>query len=86
MIIKPFILNYKSSASNGVKSEGKFKSSLSINFELYEEEDVIVMKAGSKVDIKSDETQKWMPGVITQVLDTTNGRFLKLVIDGGNFL
>jgi len=43
------------------------------------------LKSGSKVDLKIDDgTQsKWLPGVISQVLDNANGRFLRLILDGG---
>jgi hypothetical protein len=84
LVIRNPITNFKGSHSNGIKSEGKYKSSLAISFENYEEEDIIILKSGTKVDLRSDGADSWQPGYIVQVLDTNNGRFLKLVIDGGN--
>ena len=86
MVIKKGSTNYKGSDSNGVKSEGKYKSPMSVSFEMYEEEDVIIVKPGTKIDLKLDTPagEKWFPAIILTVLDIPNGRFLKMNLDGEN--
>ncbi len=76
----------KGAFRNGIKSLGKELTKFTVSFEIYEEEDIIILKSGSKVDLKIDDgsQSKWMPGMISQVLDNTNGRFLRLILDGGN--
>lgn len=77
--------NLKSKTRNGIKSLGKEITKFTISFENYEEEDIIILKSGSKVDLKLEDgsQSKWVPGMISQVLDNTNGRFLRLMLDGG---
>ncbi len=85
MIVGPTKSNLKAAFRNGIKSFGKELTKFTISFETYEEEDVIILKSGSKVDLKIDtgSESKWAPGMISQVLDNTNGRFLRLMLDGG---
>jgi hypothetical protein len=85
--IKPGTSNYKGSQRGGIKSEGKTKSKTSISFETYEEEDNILLKPGTKVDLKLDNSNsrvKWVPAIITKVHDTNNGKFVNLILDGEN--
>lgn len=85
--IKQGISNYKGSQRGGIKSEGKTKSKISISFEMYEEQDNIHLKPGSKVDLKIDGSNsqiKWVPAIITKVHDTSNGKFVNLILDGEN--
>ena len=97
MIIKEGTKHYKASNSNGVKSDGKFQSGLSIMFEMYNPEDNIILKAGSKVDLKMDASDVkedlangkpslWQPAIIMSVIDTTNGKFVKLMLDGSKYI
>ena len=79
--------NFKGSLSNGIKSEGKNYSSLAISFESHEEEDLIILKPSSKLDIKVEDPNKgftWNAAVITNVMDTPNGKFIKVILDGSN--
>jgi hypothetical protein len=87
LIILQGTTNYKGEMSNGIKSEGKLRSPLSLSFEIYEEEDNILLKPGTKVDYKSENSNKevkWFGAIITKVLDTNNGKFLNLILDGEN--
>jgi len=85
MVVGPFSTNLKGAFKNGIKSFGKEMTKFTISLETYEEEDVIILKSGSKVDLKMDygSESKWVPGMISQVLDNANGRFLRLILDGG---
>ena len=76
---------FKGSLSNGIKSLGKERSPMSITFEEYIEEDVIILKPGTKVDIKvktEKDTIKWVPAVIINVIENTYGKFVKVSLDG----
>ena len=78
---------FKGSLSNGIKSMGKERSSMSLTFEEYIEEDVIILKPGTKVDIRiktEKDTIKWVPAVIISVIDNSYGKFVKVAIDGEN--
>lgn len=85
MVVGPSQLNLKGRFANGIKSYGREKTKLTVSFEIYEEEDVIILKNGSKVDLKLQEgdNPRWAAGFISQVLDNANGRFLRLLLDGG---
>ena len=78
--------NFKSKLSNGIKSEGKATSEFTVAFEAYEEEDVIIVKAGSKIDIFNLGRPMWLPGIITAVIDNSKGRFIKYIIEGRKLL
>ena len=89
MVVKKGSHNYYGTLSNGIKSFGKESSSLSVSFEYYEEEDIIVVKPGSKIDLKNSRYEEeggelWLPAVIAGVINTNNGRFVKVVLDGSN--
>jgi hypothetical protein len=86
MVVLDPIINYKGGLSNGITSQGKYRSQLSLSFEIYEEEDNIVLKPGSKIDMKvTKETgDVWAAGIITGVVDTVNGKFIKYILDGEN--
>lgn len=97
MIIKAGTKHYKASNSNGVRSDGKFQSNISVMFEMYNPDDNIILKAGSKVDLKMDASDVkeelangkpslWQPAVIMSVIDTSNGKFVKLMLDGSKFI
>jgi len=86
LVIKKGIKNYLSNNNEKrhVKSKSRGYSSLSISFELYEEEDPIIMKKGSKVDFY--ENGIWHKAFIDSFSSTKNGNFLKLHSDGGKSL
>ena len=76
---------YKGTVSNSVKSEGKTFSHLSISFETYIKEDIIILKPGNKVDLKLEDPKKgftWNPAIITNIMDTPKGKVIKLIQDG----
>ena len=75
---------YKSILSNGIKSEGKSYSSLSITFEEYIKEDIINPKAGKKIDVKLDTSSPWQPGLIVSLTTDNGSSFLNVVLDGLN--
>ena len=85
MIVNPSKQNLKAIFKNGIKSYGKMFTKFTISFENYEEEDIVILKPGSKVDLKIDhgDNSKWLPGLISQILDNSNGKFLRLMLDGG---
>lgn len=93
LVIKPGTKHYKATLSNGIRTSGKQESRLSMMFEFYKEEDIIIVKAGSKIDLKMDtndvkeqldkgELALWQPAVIVSVIETSNGKFVKLMLDG----
>lgn len=86
LVVGPSMTNLKGRFASGIKSYGREKTKLTVSFEIYEEEDIIILKSGSKVDLKlqDGENSRWVPGFISQVLDNANGRFLRLLLDGGN--
>lgn len=73
--------NFKSELSNGIKSEGRSLSEFSIVFETYVEDDIIILKPGSKIDIFNKGKPLWLPGIITEVIDNDKGRFIKYIIE-----
>jgi len=77
--------NFRSETSNGIKSEGKATSEFSMSFEAYEEDDIILVKAGSKVDVFHLGRPMWLPGIITEVIDNNKGKFIKYIVEGRKF-
>ena len=77
---------YKSKYKNGIKSQSKGKSDLSISFEIYKEEDNIIVQPGSKFDLLNPAGVGWIPAIITQVTDKDD--FMKVIqysVEGGNY-
>ena len=65
MRIGPSIENFKGEIRNNIKSEGRAYSNRSISFELFEEEDPIILKSGSKIDL--NKNGKYVKGTIKEV-------------------
>jgi hypothetical protein len=83
MVIKNGDKNYKGSYKNGFKSEGKPYSSISIKFEPFMQEDPIILKDGTKVDINL-EGSEFKRGTIREVIMLENKKVsLKVQIEGG---
>ena len=76
--------SYPSMFRNGVKSSPKGKSDVSFSFEIYKEEDDIILQPGSKIDIANTIKIGWLPGIITNIID--KDEFMKIImvtIEGG---
>jgi hypothetical protein len=87
MIINKSKNNFKGSHSNGIKSDGKGFSSVALSFETYQEEDLIILKPGSKIDLKMENMVNgftWSKAILTNIIDSPNGKFVKLILDGEN--
>ncbi len=60
------------------------KSDFSFYFKVYEEEEDIIIKLNSKVDLLSDNGVEWLPAIIHNIEPTTDGtKLLSLVFEGG---
>jgi hypothetical protein len=84
IVFKNGLNSYKSNFRNGIKSLSKGKSDVSLSFEIYKEEDNIILQAGSKIDLANPVKVGWLPAIITQVTD--KDEFLKILtvsIEGG---
>jgi len=85
IVFRGAMSNFRSETSNGIKSEGKATSEFSMSFEAYEEDDIILVKAGSKVDVFHLGRPMWLPGIITEVIDNNKGKFIKYIVEGRKF-
>ena len=76
---------YRSQMRNGIRSDGKSRSDITITFEGYIVQEEIISEAGSKIDIVNPNGTGWVPAVIMEVdtKDTSNKR-LKVNIEGVN--
>jgi len=78
---------YTGALRNGVNSLGRGKSDFSFSFTVYEEEEDIIVKQNSKIDLLSDNGVDWLPAIITKVEPNPDGRkLLTLSIENGNLL
>ena len=76
---------FRSQMRNGIRSEGKSRSDITITFEGYVTQEEIILEAGSKVDLVNPMGSGWVAAVIMQVqhIDVTS-KILKLNIEGVN--
>ena len=75
--------NYRSQYRNGLRSEGKSKSNLSITFEKHIDLDEIILEPGNKVDYIDSTRSNWLPASILQVTHkSVDRKIVKLSIDG----
>jgi hypothetical protein len=65
LVFQPPKVGYRAELRNGIRSDGKSKSSASISFEGYIEEEEIIVEDGSKIDVLTPSG--WLPGIIDQV-------------------
>jgi hypothetical protein len=73
---------YRSQMRNGIRSEGKAKSDVTVSFEGYVKKEEIILQSGSKIDYKGP-SGGWLPGVIiTAIPKDSTSRTLSISIEG----
>ena len=76
---------YRSQMRNGIQSEGKSRSDLTITFEGYFKEEQIVLDIGSKIDFANPIGLGWLAAVIIEVQHKSEtNKILKINIEGEN--
>jgi hypothetical protein len=85
IVFAPGQTNYKGAFSNSIRSEGKAKSSLSLIFEEWKQEEEIILKPGTKVDVANPNGTGWIPMIISSVQEKNQKlKYLKLTKEGEN--
>ena len=76
---------FRSQMRNGIRSEGKSRSDVTITFEGYVTKEEIVLEAGSKIDLANPVGSGWVAAVIMQVQhNDVTSQNLKINIEGVN--
>ncbi len=79
------LIQYDQSQSNGIKSYSKTFSEITLTFEQAKEKDEIIVKEGSKVDLKNPDGNGFVSASIIEVKNTADGKQLSLQYgEGGN--
>lgn len=75
--------SYRSQMRNGIRSEGKAKSDVTITFEGYVKKEEIIIQAGSKIDFANPSGSGWLPAVIITALTKDSiSKTLTISIEG----
>jgi hypothetical protein len=75
---------YKSETRNGIKSKSKGTSELTISFENESEKDPIIVKTGSKVDLRNPTGAGWVGAIISEIKEGSEGQVLTMTIEGAD--
>lgn len=81
MEIGPEKYNIKGKVSSGITSWDKRYSKYTIKFSQFREEEEIIIKEGSSVDLKNPNKEGWLPGKITKIEQTSSARTLHCIVE-----
>lgn len=81
MKVGPMTMNLTGSISSGIRAWPKRFTKYTISFSKFKEEDEIILKEGSSVDLKNPNREGWMPGKIMKVIDTPNAITVQCVVE-----